>query len=103
MVNGVDTTAEVKVLLRSDIFVSDGRIHVVLVDEVMDPRRVSSQIYRVRDATSEPPNVETVCGEAVNLFQSAAILWRKKLAGQSREHAGVTALSSLISSPTPYM
>jgi hypothetical protein len=78
MVNGVDTTAEVKVLLRSDIFVSDGRIHVVLVDEVMDPRRVSSQIYRVRDATSEPPNVETVCGEVVEACSNLQLYYGAK-------------------------
>jgi hypothetical protein len=35
MANGVDAAAEVEVLLRSDIFVSDGWIHVVALDEVM--------------------------------------------------------------------
>jgi hypothetical protein len=34
MANGVDTAAEVEILLRSDILVSNGRIHVVVVDEV---------------------------------------------------------------------
>jgi hypothetical protein len=37
MANGVDAAAEVEVLLQSDIFISDGRIHVVVVDEVMGP------------------------------------------------------------------
>jgi shikimate kinase len=44
MANGVGAAVEVEVLLRSDIFVLDGRVHVVVVDEVMGPRRVSSRI-----------------------------------------------------------
>jgi hypothetical protein len=86
MVNGVDTAVEVEILLRSGIFISDGRIHVVVVDEVMDPRQVSSQIYRVRDATSEPPSMASARQRRGRpnriievLLQFAVILRRKNL------------------------
>jgi hypothetical protein len=32
---------------KSDIFVSDIRTHVIVVDEVMGPRRVSSRVWRL--------------------------------------------------------
>jgi hypothetical protein len=79
MANRVDAAAEVEVLLRSDIFVSDGRIHVVVVDGVMGPLWVSSRIYRVRDATNEPPSVATGAAKKLKLVPICSYITAQKI------------------------
>jgi hypothetical protein len=78
MANGVGAAAEVEILLWSHIFVFDGRVHVVVVDEVMGPRRVSSRICWARDATNEPPG-DCAWRSSWSLFRSVVILRRKNL------------------------